>query len=204
MRNIRAQSIKVAKRLGYATNGRLPLLGEVAEVRNPAELGDRILCLNAVVASAWGHPKARSIAWLKRERLWNALSGSEVEFLEGRGIEDELLLRVEALWALLWCACIAEDLDFSAECSDDLVTMVPDLRIDESVKAFRARVVVRDKAQIISKCDLAYCLHWAIKEAALHGADSPGVLDPVRVVERRRALEWMIGSEDWDDVSLDT
>src|SRR5262245_3474324 len=98
MKNVRARSIKAAKKLGYATNSRLPLLGKIDDVRNAEELSARILGLAAVVASAWGHPPARSIAWIKRERLWKSLPRSERDFLEDKPTATEdLRLRVDAL-----------------------------------------------------------------------------------------------------------
>jgi len=41
-------------------------------------------------------------------------------------------------------------------------------------------------------------------EAELIGEWIPGNLKPYVVVERRRALDWLLSKEAWDDVSLDT
>ncbi len=63
---------------------------------------------------------------------------------------------------------------------------------------------LRSDDQIVSAADLAYCLHWAIRQSELEGKRPPGKVPPYVVVERRRALEWLLSDEDWDDVPLDT
>lgn len=204
LEQIRSQSFREAEELGYPINRELPLLGELKELRSKHELTNRILCLNAVVATAWGHPRELSLKWIEREQLIPYMSDSEKRFLHDGVGELELRWQVEGLWALAWCAGFVDDLNFAVECSDELVTVLPDLQKNESSPAYCERIVVRDVGSIVAKCDLAYCLHWAIRDAALRRQRPPGSLHPIRVVERRRALEWMLTRDDWDSVALDT
>jgi len=82
--------------------------------------------------------------------------------------------------------------------------MLPDIKNAAPSRAFQAGLKLRSAADLLQAADLAYCLHWAIRDAELNGNVAPGRVPPEVVVERRRALEWMMGDEYWDDVNLDT
>ena len=64
--------------------------------------------------------------------------------------------------------------------------------------------MTRPQEAILSQFDLAYCLHWAVRDAMLKGQAVPGKLSGNAIIERRRALEWVAGEEAWDEVLLDT
>jgi hypothetical protein len=53
-------------------------------------------------------------------------------------------------------------------------------------------------------CDAAYCLHWGINQAGLDGIEPNPGLSYVVIAERRRALEWILNKENWDEITLDT
>ena len=207
VQKIRENSLKAARALGYPTNENLPLLDEVEQVRNVSESADRLLCLYAIVACSYGFPKEKAKKWLAREGLDGFLSKSEEAYLKvsSKGGGDPLKQwQVESLWALAWCVRYHSSLDFSDSCSDGFIQMLPDIAKDAATGSFRAGLQLRDKAEIVAKADLAYCLHWAVHEAEVTGQKAPGKVPGNVVVERRRALEWMIGQDPWDEVSLDT
>lgn len=207
MQNIREKSIKAARNLGYPTNENLPLLDEVDQIRSVSESASRLLCLYAVVACSYGFSKEKAKKWLTREGLNEFLSDSEKAYLEtpsNGGLDPSMQWRVESLWALAWCVGCHSDLDFCDSCSDNFIQMLPDIASDAATGSFRAGLQLRDKGEIAAKADLAYCLHWAVREAEITGQAAPGKLPGNVVVERRRALEWMIEQHPWDDVSLDT
>lgn len=56
----------------------------------------------------------------------------------------------------------------------------------------------------MAACDLFYCLHWSIRHAELSNSKVPGAVSSYVIIARRRALEWLIGSEQRDEVTLDT
>lgn len=201
---IRSLSLREAERLGYPINRELPLFEAKGQLRPKEDLASRILCLTAVVAAAWGHPRDLTLKWLRQEQLASYLSESESNFLNAGGDDLQVRWQVEGLWTLCWCASFIDELNFGTECSDELVTLLPDLQCDESAAPYYDRVLPRDSGSIIAKCDLAYCLHWAIRDATMRRQRPPGSLHPIRVVERRRALEWMLGTVDWDSVPMDT
>ncbi len=82
--------------------------------------------------------------------------------------------------------------------------MLPNLKASEASAEFRNRVNPRSVAEVVVVCDLAYCLHWAIRQSELRRERLPGNLKPYVVLERRRALEWLLSQEAWDEVPLHT
>ncbi len=204
---IREKSLEAAKELGYPTNENLPLMEVVKQVRSVSEAADRLLALYAVVACSYGFPKDKAKKWLIREGLIDLLTLTEKAYLEAgsRGdLDTTKQWQVEAIWALAWCVGVHADLEFSDSCSDNFIQMLPDIAKDAATDSFRSGLQLRDKAEIASYTDLAYCLHWALRDAEIKGQKIPGKVPGNVVVERRHALEWMIGHDSWDEVTLDT
>lgn len=204
---IRRRNLERARQLGYPTNDRLPLLDAVDEFRGLEEATDRLLCLYSVVACSYGFSKEKAQVWLVREGVDGALSESDRLYLEmspDSGPDTSRQWQVEALWALAWCVSCHDELDFSDSCSDAFIQMLPDIAKDAATGSFRESLSLRDKQVVLEKADLAYCLHWAIRDAEIEGQPVPGKVPGNVVVERRRALEWMISRDGWDEVQLDT
>lgn len=133
-----------------------------------------------------------------------SLAPSETVFLEQGGDIAMMQCRVDALFALAWATQIQEKLNFEMECPETLAGSLPHPEVAESVVAFRQKASLRGYHEIIAMADLAYCLHWSIRDAILRGQRPPGRLHPIYVIERRRAFEWLIGPDAWDEVRLDT
>ena len=113
--------------------------------------------------------------------------------------------RVESLWALAWAGGYFSYLDFSQPCSDYLVKLLPDLNSQASSEAFRQKFNLRPIEELLPMVDLAYCLHWAVREEELQGqANKPEKVQSQVIVERRLGLEWLICDVPWEDVPLDT
>jgi hypothetical protein len=68
----------------------------------------------------------------------------------------------------------------------------------------RGALALRPTTEIAAAADLAYCLHWAVRDARLNDRRAPSGLEELEVMERRRALDWLLGNDDWYSVSLDT
>lgn len=202
---LRQASLKEATRLGYPVNPELPLLDFNLRRRDDADIVARCLVLHVLIAVSYGFPRDAALAWLEKEGLLGSVSGREEAFLsdvaqQGAAYRDQS----EAVWAFIWALGITPHLAFDQSCPDDLVRLLPNLKTGESSSAFRARMRPRRVEEIAAAEDLAYCLHWAVTEAAVNGARTPGPLPAWAVIERRRALDWSLSAEDWDDVSLDT
>ena len=166
-----------------------------------------MLALYAVVSSSFGFPKEKALRWLNREGLAGALETEEKQFLEITTTDAQnnaMQWQVEALWVLAWALGCHDVLDFSDSCSDDFISMLPDLKSNAATSDFLSGLIIRSGDELVRYCDLAYCLHWGAREAALSAEAVVGAVPENVVRERRRALEWLIGNDDWYDVNLDT
>lgn len=205
LKQIRDESIQTAKRLGVDISPSLPLMDSDSKVRDKNEIVSRLLAMHAIAASAYGFDRTKAISWLGKERLSTALSKAEMQFVfEGTGQPDCFKMQIEAIWALAWAMGIVHELDFAKDCDNRLVAQLPNLKESQSSGDFREKINQRPLEQIISICDLAYCLHWAIRQSEIDGKQLPNTLKPYVVIERRRALEWLLSNVEWDSVSLDT
>ncbi|RUO31148.1 DUF4272 domain-containing protein [Aliidiomarina soli] len=206
LREIRQSSQRVAKALGYPTNPNLPLLEPVERLRPIDALVNRTLCLHASVACSYGFQKDRAVEWLKQEGIYGYLAGSEVRYLQGKSDGNKPLFQwqVESLWVMTWITSFHDNLDFSDSCSDGLSSLLPDLKEGAPSIEFKEAAAARKVEEVVASLDLAYCLHWAIRDAELAGRPMPGKVPPLVIRERRRALEWVVSNEDWDDIVLDT
>ena len=202
---IRKQSLCVVSEFGYAVNPELPLLDESMTLRCKDDLVDRALAMHCVAACAVGFDRAPARAWYEHERLNDFLTPDEMGFLSS---DEEgmpcFLYQIEGIWALVWCFQLVGFLDFRIACSDDLATLLPDLRKGEPSRKFRGKARMRTKEEIMEALDLAYCLHWALVDANIRHRPLPASVKPHIIIERRRALEWTLSDESWDSISLDT
>lgn len=207
MQEIRELNLTEVRRLGYPENVNLPVLDEAGETRTPSEITDRLLCLYARVACSYGFSKEKALKWLDREGLIDSLADSERQFFKSEmdpRQKASAQWQIEALWALAWCVKCHESLNFGDSCADDFIQLLPDIVKDDSTKSFRSGRTQRAREDIIAKADLSYCLHWAVRDAEIKGQPIPGKVPGNVVIERRRALEWVIGDVAWDNVELDT
>lgn len=201
---VREQSLEVLTKHGLSIPDSLPLLdGETLRPLN--EILDRLFCLNAVAAAAYGFDAAKALSWIHDENLEVKLALSERAFLErGEGDRDALKLQVEGMCALAWAASIVHEMDFWRDCDPKFVALLPNLKENEKTTRLVQQADDRPNEQVIAACDLSYCLHWIIRESLIKNEKIPAGLKPYVVIERRRSLEWMLGDEAWDMVSLDT
>jgi hypothetical protein len=205
LKRIRAESIEAAQRLGIYVPAELPLSDTNLKLRDAEEVVSRILTMNALAAAAYGFDKDRATAWLNRERIIGSLTSDECSYLlHGGKNSDSFKLQIEGMWALAWALGIVNELNFSKDCDNRFVTLFPDLKRDQASSDFRIRMNPRSTESVIGACDLAYCLSWAIRQSELTGESVMRNLKPYVVIERRRALEWLLSDEAWEDVSLDT
>jgi len=205
MNEVRRKSMSLAVELGYPTNPHLPLLDEVSFIRSLEEIVGRSLAMNCVAAASYGFDRTKAAAWLERESLLQFLTTDESAFLAG-GIGDRhgFARQIEGLFVLTWAVGISPQLDFDAPCPDDLVFQFPNLKAGQGAQEFRTRATLRAVDEIVSALDLVYCLHWAVRDARLRNANAPGKVEEFVIVERRRALEWVLADEPWELISLDT
>lgn len=202
---IRQKSLQIAADLGFPVNESLPLLEDHVHEKSAEEIIRRLLSLHVVAACAYGFDRIKASTWIHQEGIAESLTLMERIFIEkGTGDANQFKVQVEAMWALAWALGMVTQLDFSKGCDSQFVILLPNLKLLENSAALRAKTKPRSYQQILEKCDLSYCLHWAIRQAEFSNQKLPGKVQPYVIVERRRALEWLVGSEGWGDFSLDT
>jgi hypothetical protein len=203
--SVRSHSLSKAEGLGYAVNPTLPLLDRPESERPVDEIFQRALCLFVTSACAYGIDREKGEIWLQKEGAHDALSPNECEYLRsGAGDIKRFTGGVEALWAVMWALGLVRRLDFADNGDDDFVSMFPSVTTGETSEKLRSRVRLRPVSQMFQQLDLAYCLHSAIVDAKLKGLRTPGDVHPAVIEHRRKALQWLVGHEDWDDVAMDT
>lgn len=198
-KKIRKKSIKLAKKYGYETNKNLPILDDFSDVKSKDQIVDRLLILFTLVSCSYGFNKKEALSWLEKEKLVSSLSNTELEYLDNKNNSIKQT-EVEALWALAWSLNLVQDLDFTKLCSNDFISIFPNLLENESSSELRSRASIRKEDDLIAKLDLSFCLHWAIRECP----EEKYNLENYVIEERRKALEWIVSSVNWDEVILDT
>lgn len=186
-------------------NPHLPLLETARVERSVEEIEDRTLVLQCVTACAYGFDRQRAMSWLEREARKELLTPVELQFLEtGMGNRQQLMFQVEALFALAWSISLTPSLAFDKYVPETLIDVFPGLEKVESSLDFRRAARLRDQVELVEALDLAYCLHWAVRDSQLRGGRSQAPVEPYVVVERRRALEWLFCEDPWEEITLDT
>lgn len=165
--------------------------------------------MNALINIAFNAPVHVMADWIQRHGVDWALSPTEKEILrqtqDSLAEQDRINLHwyLESLWALMWAGSLVHALPFDEHVPDSMVTLVPNLQKNEDGSRFGA-FTMRSHDEIFRTLDLYFRLHWYARNGALTGTPTPPVNLSV-VVERRKALEWLLDLEhDWDHVNLDT
>jgi len=205
---IRQKSLSQAKKLGYPVNPELPLLGDLTLQRTKEEFLDRMLCRYTCVACSFGFPRQLGWSWLAQEGLLEKVTPEESLYLRNKdeAPADKFQPHVETIWAMTWVGQIQNSLEFNETCTNDMVTLFPNLKASASSERFRNKCELRSVEEIAPKLDLAYCIHWAIRhetENDLELPKKPKRLRPYIIINRRHALEWLFCDEPWDDVPMD-
>jgi hypothetical protein len=148
--------------------------------------------------------------WLRRHELVPFLSASEKAILnkEASEVTDQELTSlwwyIEALWALLWATRLVEKMPFTEPVPDTMASHCPNLQLNEGPARFTEHMELRSYDEIYKERDLYYRVMWCCRHFQLTGRTHPNFNMDV-VMERRKALEWIMNSElEWDDVPMDT
>jgi hypothetical protein len=204
---VRERSRKLARRLGYGKTPDDVPEPPVGELRSAEDVLDRALVLNVVISCAYGLPTLTALDWLRRHDLLDLLTDDERDFLadvsEGIHVEDlARKLQVESLFTLLWALSLVDELDFDRGCGDEITRVMPDISADDEnadgavvASELWAAGTLRDADELYAAFDLATVLASAIGDEDLQLGLSPGDVEPYVVWERKRALEWIHGSE---------
>lgn len=202
-RSVRHKSLQLAEAIGYRTNPTLPLLEEYEVTRTSQDIACRALVLLACCAVSYGFSCERATAWILSNDLSRHATPEEITLLNGGFCDPQFKLRPEAMWALAWVIGKAEAFELYTPMPQDAVYLFPDLHKLGGAEVWMESASVRDSCKVVEALDFYYCLHWALRDGVVSKKivqKFPGFA----VVERRRALEWCLGTMSWDEISLDT
>ncbi|MBN1617887.1 DUF4272 domain-containing protein [Candidatus Dojkabacteria bacterium] len=205
LKKIRENSLSSIKDLGLDISKSLPILDQVNNPRNKQQIINRTLVLYVIVAHSYGFHSSKALKWLEAECLMDELTLKEMDYLtRGIGDSNTFQLQVESLWALIWIISITSSLDYSTLCPNNFIKYFPDLKTQEKSFKFKKLAQLREIETIIKQADIAYCLQWSLENAAIHYKNKTNIIPRYMVQNRRKALDWVLWNEPWDEISLDT
>ncbi|MDZ4376486.1 MAG: DUF4272 domain-containing protein [Phenylobacterium sp.] len=177
-------------------------------LRTPEEAAERAFCLFAAAMASDAELAETARQAVRDYRVEHLLTPRERKLIFGAPTQHE---RIQASWGieavvpLLWHVGYVPDLyrpDRVAE-TGRIIDTIQDLGPHD----YYAELSARTKWAVLDEADLIYRYHWAVRDAGLNGRETPAKLDGGVVMERHRALNWLIGyadRADWDDVTTDT
>lgn len=206
----KARSIARLKREGVPYIDWLPRIEDSTEarIRSKDEIIGRAcaLMLVAFKGAADQHERAAEF----RQALGNLakLSPDEIAFLDNpkptEAQSNQYGWASEAALPLLWSLGL-HGMGRPEKATDpqELFRMT----VAENAERPRREGKLRPTAELLDQADLIFRYHWAVRDAALNDREWPAGLNGDVVMERHKALNWLVGyaeSADWDDVTTDT
>jgi len=211
---IRERSVRRLASWKLPDPGVLPLHGDedFEWMRDARDVGARCHAIAAALALQHRAPAERIRAALRDNDLERFMAAPELLYLRDREGEIELgderrhqiavdiSWSEEALWALMWCLELVDDLPPGELCGRE--PFYERLAPEMDPARGRTDVELRPLPQIAAMLDLYYLLHWYARNAQYHGQTWDSKIAPGAVLERRRALEWLFQDVAWEDVDL--
>ena len=220
---IRTKVFSDLEKLGFRPAKSLPMPDLKRQVRPPAEIGARLMALDAlftwVAFSEKDAPAKRVKGYMDRNDLRDWMTESEqaiVALPRKKAYEthvDTIGWRLENMWGLAWALGFDPEPDLLAAQIGEEVTQsmifdfLPGLEatVDELVDGGTPR----SEKTVLAMEYRFYCAHNAVRSAQLGGKTVPNGFHPVihggAVHERRHALTWCLAPDtDWDETDLST
>ena len=111
--------------------------------------------------------------------------------------------RFENLLVLEWALGFLDKLEFPGSVCD--VTEVFNVMNQfGSLRDIVRKAYVRSLDEILDEADFIYRLDWACVDAHMNNLGAPTGVDSGVVLERHKALNWLISHEEWDEVDIST
>jgi hypothetical protein len=223
-RERRDNSIERLKKMGISYNGHLPLIESSNEitVKDLDVICKRaIACLlSASCAATIGSEKDATIADIIKLHV-GYLSYYDIAYddllpqeklIFSSNFTQQNVINVawsyEIYWGIIWASNLItnkEMINASEVCNVKRAIALL-LETSDDYDFFKGLCKLRSVEKILDMLDLYYCYHWACRQKGLHpDTTNIGKLNEEVVMERRKALEWLIREEqDWDEIPLDT
>jgi hypothetical protein len=206
---VKRDSEKIIAAAGGRTLDWLPVL-EPKSPRSNSDLINRALIVNAMLNIYFEAPIPIIAEWISKYDLDGDLSDWERGILSktNTALTDQektnLYWSIEALWALMWCGSLIDDLHVDQPVEDNMVTLVPNLQRGEGTEKFTEHMKLRSVEELYRMLDLYYRAHWYATDGKLNGYPT-GAFSIDIITERRKVLEWILDpSSDWDNPEMST
>ena len=168
----------------------------------------RAVILQGVVAVAYQVDSEPVIEWFHEQKIWDAVTPKEKEFLllPIRSTEECNRYRAqqEAEWTLLWVIGKIDSLGLPTHYCDTrrlVHEIIPPLGTD--IEPFIRSAVLQKPGVLLAEGDRTYtmwCYYWRDHRES---RPLPHDLNITVLYERRYAFEWLDGIQEWDDVTCD-
>lgn len=215
----KARSIKLLQEQGIPVILHLPVItgDEEAVIRSKEEIVQRAIALCLIAVYAGGVAENGNVEEERTfiEEIIEQFGAAQFFTEKERKLLDDpepnqtdtiqMVWMYECYWVLLWALGYKEELEFPGEICD-VGTAIDALRSAGDYDTFYRNAVVRSKAEILDQADLIYRYDWACVDARINNRTVEGGLNDGVVMERHRALNWLITymGDEWDDVRTDT
>lgn len=117
-----------------------------------------------------------------------------------------MVWKYEAYWVLIWSLGLVPTLEFPSD-TCDCQHAIEVVSSHQTFEEFLASATLRSIEEILDEADLIFRYDWACVDARIKGLQPPADLDGSVVLERHKALNWLIDAgeeDDWDNASTNT
>lgn len=115
----------------------------------------------------------------------------------------QFIWQYEPLLVMLWALGYEAEL-FYPDRICDVPALARTMREHDTIDALLRGAKPRSADALLSAADLIFRLDWACVDARIHGLPAPAGMDGGVVMERHKALNWLVTGEEWDLVDTST
>ena len=210
------RSIEVLRAQGIPYIEELPVIESSYEVTGKSleEIAKRaiVLCISCNFASdILSNKKKRYLKeskkfFLKLLDTFNVkdhMTKEEKELFEkmDKDLAIQISWQLEGYLILIWTLGLIDEIEFPDVLVDpDSVTSL--VSSCDTYKEFLEQCQLRDVEDVLDLADLTYRYNWYCVESRIN--DDEPIINPEIVMERHRALNWLLSDQKWDKVEIDT
>lgn len=217
--NRKSKSIEILKQHGVPYIEHLPVIEtkDQVKIRTAEEIAKRAIACLITIQMAFEHRNGEDIedsrnffvGLLNTFNVADYLTKDELNIFYGEPVMQDIInmtWRYEAYWVLLWALGIVDNLSFPSD-TCDCEFAIESVSKHSSFDEFMASTTLRSIDEILDENDLIFRYNWACVDASIKGETPPANLDTSVVLERHKALNWLIDfdhNDDWDNPSTNT
>jgi hypothetical protein len=216
--NRRKATLKKLNSLGIDHCEGLPLIGDYRLYKSKTQICKRFIASLFFSLLACDYMKSRNFYETDGKKvteravetfeLKNYLFPKEKKVLEECDERTAINVSwtIECCYSLAWVLGLISTEEMELPCEPDGPhNLFQFIQPFQNFEDFKASCKLRQPSEIMDILDLYYNYHWACVDNRLNPETNCGELNEEVVMERRKALEWLIcRDKDWDNISLDT